>query len=98
MLFFEADGLLFLALLAIWLFALVDVATTDRLLCRRLPKVAWVLLVFFVPDVGSLAWLLWGRPDRARFTPTPEEQYAPRPPIGFEDDPRWGREHGITDD
>ena len=98
MLFFEADGLLFVALLGLWLFALVDVGTTDRLLCRRLPKLAWVLLVCFVPDVGSLAWLLFGRPSRARFAARPEEQYAPRPPIAYEDDPRWGLEHGPTDD
>jgi hypothetical protein len=92
MLFFEADGVLFFALLLLWLFALVDVVTTDRLLCRRLPKAAWALLVCFVPDLGSVAWLLFGRPSRARFVVGPEEQYAPRPPIAYEDDPGWGRE------
>lgn len=47
---------------ALWVFCLVDAigAPADRI--RNLPKVAWVLLVLFFPFVGSIAWLVAGRP------------------------------------
>ena len=56
------DGVLGLAVLALWVFCLIDVITTDESLCRNLPKTVWLLLVVFLPAVGSLAWLLAGRP------------------------------------
>jgi hypothetical protein len=31
---------------------------------RNLPKVAWLLIVLFFPVVGSIAWLVAGRPGR----------------------------------
>jgi Phospholipase_D-nuclease N-terminal len=59
------DGAGLLLLLALWLFCLIDVITTDESVCRNLPKMAWLLIVFILPDVGSVLWLIAGRPQRS---------------------------------
>ncbi|MDQ1654112.1 MAG: hypothetical protein QOI35_3312 [Cryptosporangiaceae bacterium] len=56
------DGALGLVLLGLWIFCLVDVITTPEWQCRHLPKVAWVLIVLLLPEVGSIVWLVAGRP------------------------------------
>ena len=56
------DGALSLVVLALWIFCLIDVITTDEGACRNLSKTFWLVLVVFLPAVGSLAWLLAGRP------------------------------------
>ncbi|MET0821270.1 MAG: PLD nuclease N-terminal domain-containing protein [Aeromicrobium sp.] len=56
------DGLMGLVVLALWIFCLIDVISTDESLCRNLAKPVWLLLVVFLPAVGSLAWLIAGRP------------------------------------
>lgn len=48
--------------LAVWIFCIVDAVTTPRDQVRNLPKFAWILVVLFLVDVGSIAWLLAGRP------------------------------------
>ncbi|GAA3867877.1 PLDc N-terminal domain-containing protein [Saccharothrix violaceirubra] len=53
-----------LLMLGLWLFCVVDVITTDDGDTRHLPKVAWLLIVLFFPLVGSIAWLVAGRPPR----------------------------------
>jgi hypothetical protein len=63
------DGLLSLMVLGLWVFCLVDAITTDESLCRNLPKIGWILLVVFLPLVGSIAWLLAGRPQTQRDLP-----------------------------
>jgi hypothetical protein len=63
------DGAGLLLLLALWLFCLIDVITTDESLCRNLPKMAWLFIVFILPDVGSVLWLVAGRPQRSRGGP-----------------------------
>ena len=66
---FEAGGVVSLVLIALWLFALFDVISTDAALCRNLPKMFWLMIVLLLPDVGSIAWLLLGRPERAGWRP-----------------------------
>ena len=56
------DGALSLVVLALWIFCLIDVITTDESVCRNLSKTVWVLLVLFLPAIGSIAWLVAGRP------------------------------------
>ncbi len=58
------DGLLGVALLALWLFCLFDVIVTDEALCRNLPKLMWLLIVLVIPPFGPLLWLIAGRPQR----------------------------------
>jgi hypothetical protein len=38
------------------------VITTPDGSCRNLPKLAWLLIVVLLADLGSLAWLVAGRP------------------------------------
>ncbi|NUT42443.1 MAG: hypothetical protein HOV86_20895, partial [Thermoactinospora sp.] len=58
----EALGL---ATLVLWLYCLFDVITTPDAACRNLPKIVWVLVVLLFPLVGSVIWLVAGRPERA---------------------------------
>ena len=48
---------------ALWVFCLVDAigSRSDRV--RNLPKVVWIVLILFFPFVGSIAWLVVGRPE-----------------------------------
>lgn len=62
-------GLVALALLALWIYCIVDVISTDESLIRNLPKLVWLIIVIFLPTVGSIVWLLLGRPERAGFAP-----------------------------
>jgi len=67
MLFF--DGGLALIAFAVWVFCIIDVITTPDGQCRNLPKLAWLLLVILLVDVGSIAWLVAGR----NWTPQPAD-------------------------
>jgi hypothetical protein len=55
------DGAMGLVLFALWIFCLIDVITTDEVLCRNLPKGVWVLIVLVLFDVGAIVWLVAGR-------------------------------------
>lgn len=55
-------GVLSLIVLGLWIFCLLDVISTDEYACRNLSKVVWILLVLFFPFIGSIAWLVAGRP------------------------------------
>jgi hypothetical protein len=97
MLFFEAEGVVALVLIAFWIWALFDCISTDSALCRNLPKGFWLILVLLLPDIGALAWLLLGRPERAGWRPGSTDYSAPRRPIGIEDSPRYSEIAGVTD-
>jgi hypothetical protein len=60
-----AMAVVLLVVVALWLYALIDCITTDAGQCRNLPKPFWVVIVVFVPTLGSLLWLLLGRPEGA---------------------------------
>ena len=88
------DGAFGLALLGLWLYCIVDVVTTDEALIRNLPKMVWLLIVVFLPDIGSIVWLIAGRPPRASFR-IGDTGYRPtaaptRPPVGPEDRANFG--------
>lgn len=51
---------------ALWVYCLVDVIGSDEGRVRNLSKTIWLLLVLLFPFVGSIAWLVAGRPERAR--------------------------------
>ena len=56
------DALVFVALLAVWLFGLIDCARSDQDAPRNLPKWAWLLIIIFLGSMGAIAWLFVGRP------------------------------------
>lgn len=72
-------GAVGLLVLALWVYAIVDVIRTDEVLVRSLPKMLWLLIVLFIPTLGSLLWLLLGRPLYAGWVPgTGYNRSAPR--------------------
>jgi len=87
---FEAEGVVFLVLFAFWIWALLDVIATDASACRNLPKGVWLILVLILADIGSVAWLLLGRPERGHWRPGSTDYSTPRRPIAVEDQPRYG--------
>ena len=94
---FEAEGVVFLVLFAFWIWALLDVIATDASACRNLPKGMWLILVLILADIGSLAWLLLGRPERGHWRPGSTDYSAPRRPIAYEDHPRYSPTPEVTD-
>ncbi|WP_423920552.1 PLDc N-terminal domain-containing protein [Frigoribacterium sp. 2-23] len=58
--------------------ALVDIITRDEWQVKHLPKLVWVLLVVFLPLVGSILWFAVGR----------EYEHRPRIDRGSFGDPR----------
>lgn len=67
-----ADGALGLALLCLWVYALLDVLTADESQVRNLPKWGWLLLVLLFGEVGvgPLLWFVAGRPRPASRQPS----------------------------
>ena len=69
----------------VWVYTLVNVATTPSAAVRNLPKVAWVILVLLFPILGTAGWFIFGRPDTrsarrsAYERPTPEFPEYDRP-------------------
>ena len=47
-------------LLALVVGALVDIITRPETHVKHLPKVGWILLVVFLPLIGSLVWFMAG--------------------------------------
>lgn len=70
----------------LWIYCLVDAITTPDDRVRHLPKIAWLVIVFLFPFVGSIVWLLVGRPAKER--PITREQGAAP---GFSEYERRGR-------
>lgn len=88
------------ALLAIGLvvYCLVECLQSPGRDVRTLRKATWVAVIVLVPVVGAVAWLLAGRPHRARHSNPPRsggrDQLAPPPPpptypLGPDDDPEF---------
>lgn len=86
---FFFGGAFGIALLVLWVWAVIDVIITDRARCRNLPKIAWVLLVIFLGVIGALGWILFGRPARSSVRSGDAPRRLPSRPIGPEDRPEW---------
>ncbi|MFZ9762672.1 MAG: PLDc N-terminal domain-containing protein, partial [Candidatus Nanopelagicaceae bacterium] len=48
--------------LALMIFSIIDCSRTAENNIRSLPKWAWLVIIIFVPAIGSLAWIIAGRP------------------------------------
>ena len=92
-----AEGLVALALFLFWIWALFDCISTESARCRSLPKGLWLILVLLLADIGALAWLLLGRPERVGRRPGAADSSRSRPPLGVEDHPRSSSTPEITD-
>ena len=84
---------LFVLGFALWVYCLVSVISSDDGRIRHLPKIAWLLIVLFFPFVGSIAWLIAGRPTSTATRRSPFERETPefpeydRPGRAAADDP-----------
>jgi hypothetical protein len=96
-LLFLSSGVFFLIVFAFWIWALLDVIATDSEACRNLPKVAWLIVVFLLADIGAVAWILFGRPPKGRRMARSTDFATPRRPVGFEDRPDYAERPEITD-
>jgi hypothetical protein len=74
------------AILAIFVYGLVDVIRTDGRLTRGISKPAWIIVMIVLPVVGAILWLLIGRP---RGTSGPVLKYSH--PTSPDDDPEFLR-------
>jgi len=89
------EGALGVALLILWIFCIVDVISSEPTIVRNLPKLVWLLIVIILPDIGSITWLILGRPRGAALAPgaTWTRPQAPRRsapgPVGPEDSPHF---------
>ncbi len=74
-------GMLFFPLvLALCVFCVIDVITSRDDEVRHLPKIGWLVLVLLFPLVGSVAWLVAGRPSKGSRRARPYERQAPEFP------------------
>lgn len=73
----------FLIVFVLAIFCLVQAISSRDDDVRNLPKWAWILLILFFPLLGSIAWLIAGRPVAA-----PRQSWAPP---GFPEYDRPGR-------
>jgi len=62
-------GVPILILVLLWLYCLFDAISADAGRVRNLPKAAWVVIVLLLPDIGSVLWLVAGRPRKERSLP-----------------------------
>lgn len=82
--------------IAVLVYCLVDAIQSDESEVRNLSKGWWIVLIIFMPVVGGVAWLVAGRPVRARRRAVPwpsgtagyPERERPRP-LAPEDDPAF---------
>jgi len=93
----DVEGIVAVAFLLFWIWALLDCIATDSAMVRNLPKLMWILLVLILPVIGALAWLLLGRPEKADWRPGSSDYASPRRPVGVEDSPRYSATPIITD-
>ena len=59
-------SILSLVILAVIVGALVDIITRPEDRVKHLPKIGWILLVVFLPLMGSLVWFMAGHDYGAR--------------------------------
>ena len=75
-----------LLVVGLLVYCLIDCVQAPASSVRTLPKVAWLLVIVLLPLLGSVGWLLAGRP-----TGPARRGGPPRPPQGPDDDPDFLR-------
>lgn len=57
-------ALVSLVVFVVWVWTLAQVLLTPDALVRRLPKIAWLVIVFLFPLLGTAGWYALGRPEK----------------------------------
>ncbi|CAM3475028.1 PLD nuclease N-terminal domain-containing protein [Kibdelosporangium persicum] len=92
-----AGGLFSIIVMGLWIFCLVDVITTVDGTTRNVPKMGWLFIVLLLPLIGSILWLVAGRPERAGFGGA-GGGYRQAPPSRFPEYDRPGRHVAVNPD
>jgi Phospholipase_D-nuclease N-terminal len=71
---------LFVLGFALWVYCLVSVVSAPDGRIRHLPKLWWLVIVLLFPFIGSIAWLVAGRPTSAATPRSPYERPTPEFP------------------
>lgn len=79
--------LVVLLLFGFWIYCLLDVLRTDASQTRHLPKAGWIAIAFFGFVIGSILWLVDGRPRYP--ADVAGSRVAADAPIGPDDDPAF---------
>jgi hypothetical protein len=83
--------LVWLLVLALTVYTVVDCVQTEERRIRTLPKALWVLLILVLPLVGPIAWLIAGRPEQPGAPRLGGPGHRDGPPRGPDDDPDFLR-------
>jgi flagellar biosynthesis/type III secretory pathway M-ring protein FliF/YscJ len=90
-----ARVLLYLAVLAVTIFALIDCIQTDDDKVRGIPKIGWIVLIVLIWIVGPVAWLIAGKQRSATAArggfARPQQQQQQRRMLAPDDDPEFLR-------
>jgi hypothetical protein len=73
-------GLVSVIGLVLWIFCIIDAIGAREDTVRNLPKLAWIFVVLLFPMVGSIAWLVAGRPQATERRLHPGERAQPEFP------------------
>lgn len=79
-----------LIVLVLTVYSLIDCARSETSQVRKLPRTIWALLIVLLPVIGSLAWLIAGRPRNpglAQGRTSQTRPPAPNRPTAPDDDP-----------
>jgi hypothetical protein len=63
--------------IALTLFAFIDCAQKEDTAVRALPKWGWLLVILFVQPIGSIGYLIAGRPRGGRGPRQPKRKILP---------------------
>lgn len=77
-----------LLVVGLLVYCLIDCLQAPTEAVRNLPKPVWLLLIVLLPTLGSIGWLLAGRPGGSARPGGPQR---PRGPQGPDDDPDFLR-------
>jgi hypothetical protein len=89
-------GILFILLVAFWLYCLLDAISTPRSQVRSLSKGAWILIVACTLEIGGALWLLFGRPRRSAGSSAGPGPSRSRPAGRSEAWSSWPRQPGAA--
>jgi hypothetical protein len=85
MVFLLSRAILLLAVL-FWIWCILDVIRAPAAEIRYVPKVLWLAFVVLIPTIGSLGWLLLGRPETLGSRLGSRLAGSERPPAAAPDD------------
>ena len=81
------DGLISVSLLGLWVYTVLSVCAADKAAIRRMPKLAWVLIVVLgMPVLGPALWWTLGRPLGPAAPRSTRRSRRPGPDIGVSPD------------